>query len=72
MIGLYHQINRHEFKQTLGISERQRRLAWYSPWGLQRVGQELMTEQRKKSWDRMHNLFTHMLVYGYFPLYILW
>ena len=32
--------------------------------GSQRVRQELVTEQKKKSWGRMHNLFTCMLVMG--------
>ena len=33
MIGWHHQLNGHEFEQTLGDSERQGRLVCYSPWG---------------------------------------
>ena len=33
MIGWHHQLNGHEFEQTLGGSEGQRSLAWCSPWG---------------------------------------
>ena len=33
MVGWHHQLNGHEFEQTLGDSERQGRLAYYSPWG---------------------------------------
>ena len=32
MIGLYHQLNGHEFEQTVGDSERQGSLACCSPW----------------------------------------
>ena len=33
IIGWHHQLNKHEFEQTLGDSEWQRSLACYSPWG---------------------------------------
>ena len=33
MVGWHHQLNGHEFDQTLGDGERQRSLACYSPWG---------------------------------------
>ena len=33
MVGWYHQINEHEFEQTLGDSEGQGSLACCSPWG---------------------------------------
>ena len=33
MVGWYHQLNGHEFKQTLGDSEGQGSLACCSPWG---------------------------------------
>ena len=32
MVGWYHQLNRHEFEQTLGDSEGQRSLVCCSPW----------------------------------------
>ena len=32
MVGWYHQLNRHEFEQTVGDSEGQGSLACYSPW----------------------------------------
>ena len=31
MVGWHHQLNRHEFEQTLGDSGRQRSLAVYNP-----------------------------------------
>ena len=33
MVGWYHQLNEHEFEQTLGDSEGQGSLACCSPWG---------------------------------------
>ena len=33
MVGWHHWLNGHEFEQTLGESEGQGCLAWYSPWG---------------------------------------
>ena len=39
MIGWHHQLNGHEFEQTLGDSRGQRNLVCYSPWG----GKELDT-----------------------------
>ena len=38
----------HEFKQGLGDSEGQGSLACCSPWGFQRVGHNLATEQQGK------------------------
>ena len=33
MVGWHHQLNEHEFEQTLRDDEGQRRLACCSPWG---------------------------------------
>ena len=33
MVGWHHQLNGHEFKQTLGVGDRQGSLACCSPWG---------------------------------------
>ena len=33
MVGWHHQLNQHEFEQTLGDGEGQGSLACYSPWG---------------------------------------
>ena len=33
MVGWHHQLNGHEFEQTLEDSEEQESLACYSPWG---------------------------------------
>ena len=35
MVGRHHQLNGHEFEETLGCSEGQRSLACCSPWGCQ-------------------------------------
>ena len=32
MVGWYHQLNRHEFKQALGIGDGQGSLTCFSPW----------------------------------------
>ena len=45
MVGWHHQLNRHEFEQAPAESEEQGRLACCSPWGSQRVGHDLETEQ---------------------------
>ena len=33
MVGWHHQLNGHQFVQTLGDGERQGSLVCYSPWG---------------------------------------
>ena len=43
MVGWYHRLNRHEFKQTLGDGEGQGSLSM----GSQRVGHDLVTQQQK-------------------------
>ena len=45
MIGWHHQLNGHEFEQTLEDSEGQGSLACCSPWGC-RVRDDLATEQQ--------------------------
>ena len=45
MVGWHHQINGHEFEQTLGDSERPGSL---QPRESQRVGHQLTTEQSKQ------------------------
>ena len=47
MVGWHHQFNGHELGQTPGDSESQGSLACSSPWGLQRVGHNLATEQQQ-------------------------
>ena len=37
MVGWYHQLNGHEFEQTLGDSEEQGSLVCCSPWGLKQL-----------------------------------
>jgi len=34
IVGWHHQLNGHEFEQTLGENEELRSLVCYSPWGL--------------------------------------
>ena len=48
MAGWHHPLNRHEFEQTPGDSEGQGNLVCYSPWGPQRIGHNLVTEQQHK------------------------
>ena len=42
MVGWHHQFNGHEFEQTLGDSEGQKRLMCCRTWG-------------SKEWDRLNN-----------------
>ena len=44
MVGWHHQLNEHEFEQAPGDGEGQGSLVSCSPWGLQRVGHDLVTE----------------------------
>ena len=46
MVGRHHHLNGHESEQIPGDSERQGILVCCSPWGLQRVGHHLVTEQQ--------------------------
>ena len=49
MVGWHHQLNGHEFEQTLGDGEGQGSLACYSPWGSKEwVGQDLVTKQHQQ------------------------
>ena len=41
MVGWHHRLNGHEFKQALGVADRQGSLTCCSPWG-QRVGHILI------------------------------
>ena len=59
MIGLYHQLNGHEFEQTVGDSERQGSLACCSPWSLKDLD---VTDWTKKIYPYTHNWIT--LVYS--------
>ena len=53
MIGWYHCLNGHEFEHTWGDSEGQGNMACCSPWVLQRVRHNLVTEQ-PMSYTYMH------------------
>ena len=33
MVGWHHQLDRHVFKQVLGVGDRQESLVCFSPWG---------------------------------------
>ena len=45
MVGWHHQLDGHEFEQTLRDSEGQGSLVCCIPWGSQRVRHNLITEQ---------------------------
>ena len=47
IVGWHHQLNGHEFEQTLGYSERQGSLGVLQSLGPQRVGHGLATEQQQ-------------------------
>ena len=46
MVGWHHQLNGHEFEQTLKGGKEQGSLVCYSSWGSQKVGCDLVTEQQ--------------------------
>ena len=47
MVGWHHQLNGHEFEQTLGKKDKG---AWCAAvYGLQRFGDDLATEQQQQS-----------------------
>ena len=64
MVGQHHQLNGHEFEQTLGESERQESLACCSSWGPKELN---ATEQQQQLIDRAW--FSYWLSQGwqYFP-----
>ena len=48
MVGWHHQLDGHEFEQALGAGDGQGGLVCCSPWGSQRAGHDLATEQQGK------------------------
>ena len=46
MAGWHHQLNGHEFEQTLGAGEGQGSLVCCSPWGRKELGHDLATQQQ--------------------------
>ena len=48
MIAWHHQLNGHEFEETLGDGEGQGNQACCSPWG-HRVGRDLASEQEQQN-----------------------
>ena len=46
MVEWYHQLNGHEFEQTLGDSEGEGNLVCCSSWGSQRAGHDLAIKQQ--------------------------
>ena len=49
MVGWYQRLNGHEFEQALGAGDGQGSLVCCSPWGWQRIGHDLATEQQQDS-----------------------
>ena len=54
LVGWYHRFNGHELWQTLGDGERQGTLAYCCPWGSQRAGRDLATEQQQQQHTHTH------------------
>ena len=55
VVGWHHRLNGQELEQILGNTGGQRSLECYSPWGSQRVGHNLVTEQQQQSTERGKN-----------------
>ena len=49
MVRYHHQLNGHESEQTLGDSEGQRSLAYYSPWGRKQLDMTLRLNNNSNS-----------------------
>ena len=49
MVGWHHCLDGHEFEQALGVGDGQGSLACFSPWGLQRVRHDWVTELNWKA-----------------------
>ena len=56
MVRQHHQLNAHEFEQTLGDSGRQRSLARCSPWGHKELD---TTEQQSIGLLHVYAIYTH-------------
>ena len=63
MLGWHHQLNEHEFEETLGDSERQGSLVCCSPWG-HKESDDLVTEQQ---YHVFFNPFIHQWKLRLFP-----
>ena len=62
MVGWHHQLDGHEFEQALGVSDGQRTLACYSPWGRKELD---MTEQAKwteLNWKLFCNVHEYLFI----------
>ena len=59
MVGRHHQLNGHEFEQTLGDGEGQGSLACCSPWD-RRVRPDLVTEQKQQCKQFLENEEKHV------------
>ena len=60
MVGWHHQLNGHEFEQSLGVGDEQRRPACCSAWGSQTVRHNWVTE--------LYHLCSHLLSHQPLPL----
>ena len=58
MVGLHHQVNRHEFEQALGDCQGQGSLACSSSWGC-KESDDLATEQQKITLDKRETTYSH-------------
>ena len=54
MVGWHHRLNGHEFEQTLGDSEGQESLVWYSPWGHKESDMTQRLSNNKEKNDMMY------------------
>ena len=52
MVGWHHQLNGHEFEQTLGDSEGQASLACCSPWGHKKSDTTEQLNDKRPEWKR--------------------
>ena len=60
MVGWHHQLNGHEFEQTLGDDEGQGSLACYSPWGHKHSG---TTERLSNNNSILYKIMSYKIKY---------
>ena len=58
MVGWHHQLNGHEFEQTLGDSEGQGSLACSSPWGHKEL---YTTEQLNRTYSDQYEVIIDLI-----------
>ena len=71
MVGWQHQLNGHEFEQSLGTSEAQGSLACYSPWGCKESDTTEQLNSNSYLISHRHNLSKGKLIENIYLIMLL-